>query len=426
MLRLLQILALVLVGVINTELSLWAIYTEHFNLLSIIVPLLLAYAGLLTRFLFGQTSNWNLKVFQSIWHVFLSDLTRARLTVLISLVIAIVLGIVDYHSSLVNMSGILLEEGKPAKGQFDVRVIPKESLSSMNTKGNVINLKVKHQYINTTLLISAEGEESETVETTELKVLRNTTFKINVIPKEKTYTGKFAVGGEYIDGPFTVTVAAAGKPPLSLATMDGDLKLKLGKSDFPVYILGNSENYHMTEPFQLDSKENIQFLIPVIKQPEPAIRISKLSTIPDEGFRFGHIGDSLLFAQDPTRDSRVLFLRIRLESDSQIPKYVKHASVKVLKYERPTSAKISGRYAVTAFQINFASTPTDAQLTEICKQYKVNVRNKLDEIITFNVTGDFYESDLERLSHEPNVNSATVLSYGRAYSDAALSQKTHR
>jgi hypothetical protein len=266
-------------------------------------------------------------------------------------------------------------------------------------------------------LLSAESADTETTEPTELKVLRDSTFKLNVSPKAKVYVGTFVFQGQNVDGPFTVRATAAGKAQRSVTTSGGEAKLGLRRSEFPVYIVGENPDYRTTEPFRLDSRENLQFLIPVIRKSEPGIRIAKLSTVPDEGFRFGQLGDTLLFAQDPARDSRVLFLKVGLESEVQTAKYVKRASVKVLKYERPNSKTIAGRYTVSAFQVVFAINPTDSQLTSLCKRYNVTVRNRLDEIITFNAMKDFYESDLEVLSREPNVNTTKVLSYGRAYSD---------
>src|SRR5690348_10558387 len=122
MLSFLQITAMVLIGILNIEAVLWAVYTDRISTLTIVIPSLLTYVGLLSRLFFGEMDNLVSKAFIRLWNCLLSEVKRAWATVLACLAMVIVLGILDYKSSFVPMSALVVEDGRPAKGKFEMRV----------------------------------------------------------------------------------------------------------------------------------------------------------------------------------------------------------------------------------------------------------------------------------------------------------------
>lgn len=79
MLMFLQIGALILVGVIIAEFTIWSWQNRNIWWL-VPIPAIIAYLSLLSRFLFKDEDLWVYKVSEFLWNIFLARLTVVALT----------------------------------------------------------------------------------------------------------------------------------------------------------------------------------------------------------------------------------------------------------------------------------------------------------------------------------------------------------
>ncbi len=217
MLKVLQILALLLIGVVNIELALWGYFSENTVVMAIVVPSTLAYLGLLSRIILGDRDNWILKIVRAAWNALLSDLAKAGITVAAAVVVVTVLSIVVYQSSFIRIRGVILFQGEVAEGEFTIGLLPQDPAASVEISGAEFTVVLPWRARDKPIFVSADSDQHATEEPKEVYVSRRETFTLPVFSKNRA--GRTATPAEplfIIENPYVI----AGDPIIISADND--------------------------------------------------------------------------------------------------------------------------------------------------------------------------------------------------------------
>lgn len=183
--KLLQVLALLLIGVVNIELALWGYFSDNTVVMAIVVPSTLAYLGLLSRIVFGDRDHWIQRIVHVAWNALLSDERKARITVAGAAVVVTVVGIAVYQSSFIRIHGVILFDGKPAEGEFTIELLPRDVTASVEIRGDGFTVVLPWRYRDISVFVSADSDQHATSTPKEVNVSRGATFTLPVDSKQR-------------------------------------------------------------------------------------------------------------------------------------------------------------------------------------------------------------------------------------------------